>query len=308
MPHAEAGSTTDDTGTRALEFYARASAMTAVGRHAALVEALPSDVDGLVRVMQGLIIYDAVASEFYGCELSEERQRSIHIRPVEEVLDGILALDPGPLSAARPPDRRLAGRCDHFSRLLVAVLRAKGVPARVRCGFAAYFNPGYFEDHMVCEYWSAGERRWVLVDPQFDEVFRERLRIGHDHLDVPRDQFIVAAQAWERCRSGAADPARFGIGFAQHYGLWFVAGTLVREVAALNKVEVLPWDVWGAQPRPDQTLQEDQLAFFDELAALARDPDDSFDELRERYEADGRLQVPTTVFNAILGRAEERLS
>jgi Transglutaminase-like superfamily len=215
--------------------------MTAVGRHTALVEALPSDLDGLVRVTQGLIIYDAVASEFYGCELSEERRRAIHIRPVEEVLDGILALDPRPLSAARPPDRRLAGRCDHYARLLVAVLRAKGVPARVRCGFAAYFNPGYFEDHMVCERWSAGERRWVLVDPQFD-------------------------------------------------------------------VEVLPWDVWGAQPQPDQTLQEDQLAFFDELAALVRDPDDSFDELRERYEADGRLQVPTTVFNAILGRAEERLS
>jgi hypothetical protein len=144
----------------------------------------------------------------------------------------------------------------------------------------------------------------VLLDPQFDEVFRERLGIGHDHLDVPRDQFIVAAEAWERCRSGAADPARFGIGFAQHYGLWFVAGTLVREVAALNKVEVLPWDVWGAQPQPGQTLREEQLAFFDELAALARDPDDSFDELHERYEADGRLQVPTTVLNAILGRPE----
>jgi hypothetical protein len=287
-----------------LEFYACPSAMTAVGRHTALVEELPGDIDGLARVTQGLIVYDAVASEFYGCELSEERRRAIHIRPVEEVLDGILALDPRPLSAARPPDRRLAGRCHHYTRLLVAVLRAKGVPARVRCGFAAYFNPGSFEDHMVFERWSAGEQRWVLVDPQLDEVFRERLKIGHDHLDVPRDQFIVAAEAWERCRSGAAYPARFGIGFAQLYGLWFVAGSLVHDVAAPNKVEVLPWDVWGAQPQPGQTLGEDQLAFFDELAALARDPDDSFDELRERYGADGRLQVPTTVFNAILGRAE----
>ena len=114
----------------------------------------------------------------------------------------------------------------------------------------------------------------------------------------------MAAEAWERCRSGDADPARFGIGFAQMYGLWFVAGSLVRDVASLNKVEVLPWDVWGAQPQPNETLGDDQLAFFDELAAIARDPDESFDELLGRYEADDRLRVPATVFNAILGRTE----
>ena len=161
MSGAGARSTTDKTRARALEFYARPSAMTAVGRHSALVDELPSDIDELVRITQGWIVYDAVASEFYGYELSEERQRAIHIRRVEEMLDGILELDPRPLSTARAPDRRLAGRCDHYARLLVAVLRAQGVPARVRCGFAAYVNPGWFEDHMVYERWSADEQRWV---------------------------------------------------------------------------------------------------------------------------------------------------
>jgi len=278
--------------------------MTAIGRHTALVDELPDDIDELVRITQGLIIYDAVASDFYGCELPEERQREIHIRPVEEVLDGILALDQEPLTVARPPERRLAGRCHHYVRLLVAVLRAKRIPARVRCGFGAYFLPGSFEDHVVCECWSEAEGRWMLVDPQFDQVFRERLSLAHDHLDVPRDRFLVAAEAWDRCRRGGADPGSYGIGFAQLYGLWFVAGSLVREVAALNKVELLPWDAWGAQPAPGETLSDDQLAFFDELAVLTREPDESFDELRERYLTDDRLLVPATVFNAILGRLE----
>jgi hypothetical protein len=44
--------------------------------------------------------------------------------------------------------------------------------------------------------------------------------------------------------------------------LWFVAGSLVRDVAARNKVELLPWDAWGAQPQPDETLDDDQLAFL----------------------------------------------
>jgi hypothetical protein len=86
------------------------------------------------------------------------------------------------------------------------------------------------------------------------------------------------------------------------YGLWFVAGSLVRDVACLSKVEVLRWDVWAAQPQPNEPLSDDQLAFFDELAALARKPDESFDELLGRYQADDRLRVPAAVCNAILGR------
>jgi hypothetical protein len=78
----------------------------------------------------------------------------------------------------------------------------------------------------------------------------------------------------------------------------------VREAAALNKMEMLPWDVWGAQPPPNEPLNDEQLAFFATLAALTREPDASFDELRKLYADDNRLRVPATVFNAVLQRAE----
>jgi hypothetical protein len=67
---------------------------------------------------------------------------------------------------------------------------------------------------------------------------------------------------------------------------------------------MLPWDVWGAQPRPNETLSDDQLAFFDRLASLTREPDASFDELRKLFEDDERLRVPATVFNSLLNRSE----
>jgi transglutaminase-like putative cysteine protease len=54
------------------------------------------------------------------------------------------------ISTARPPQKRLVGVCHHPMLLLVAMLRAQGVPARARSGFGSYFNPGFFEDH-----WSA---------------------------------------------------------------------------------------------------------------------------------------------------------
>lgn len=287
-----------------LDFYTQPSILTSAGRHASLFDKLPNDVSALVRIIQGLGIYDVVAAHFYGFTIPDARLSEIHLRSMEQMLESLLALDNQPLLVARPVNKRLACRCHNFTRLLVAMLRAKRVPARSRCGFGAYFNPGYFEDHWVCEYWNAAEARWILVDPQLDEVWREKLKPDFDILDVPRDRFLIAGDAWAQCRAGKADPAKFGIAFANLRGLWFIAGNLVREVAALNKMEMLPWDVWGAMPRPDEPLQNDQGTFFDRLAALTHTPDTSFTELHVLYEGDDRLRVPRSVFNAVLNRLD----
>jgi hypothetical protein len=287
-----------------LEFYTQPSSLTTAGRYASLLEKLPTSVEKLVHIIHGLGIYDVAAANFYGVTIPETRQHEIHLRSMERMLEQLLALDSQSFTVARPAEKRLACRCHNFTRFLVAMLRAKGIPARARCGFGAYFNPGYLEDHWVCEYWNAAEARWVLVDAQLDEVWRTRLHNDFDVLDVPRDRFLTAGDAWTQCRTGQADPAKFGIVFANLRGLWFVAGNLVRDVAALNKMEMLPWDVWGAIPPPYAQLPDDQLAFFDRLAALTREPDASFAELRRLYENDERVRVPPTVFNALLNRPE----
>lgn len=187
--------------------------------------------------------------------------------------------------------------------LLLAMLRAQGIPARARSGFGAYFNPPYFEDHWVCEYWRPSERRWALADPQFDETWRARLGVDHDILDVPRDRFLTAGEAWAGCRTGEADSSRFGIDFVKLRGLWFIAGSLIRDLASLNKVEMLPWDIWGAQPAPNQVLHPHELEFFDELAALLEAPE-SVDAIRSRYQSDERVRVPDHVFNSLRQRTE----
>jgi hypothetical protein len=57
-------------------------------------------------------------------------------------------------------------------------------------------------------------------------------------------------------------------------------------------------------PQPGATLDGSQRAYFDRLAALAFDPDANLDELRQLYEVDAGLRVPTIVFNALLQRPE----
>jgi hypothetical protein len=83
--------------------------------------------------------------------------------------------------------------------------------------------------------------------------------------------------------------------------LAFIAGNLVRDIAALNNREMLPWDVWGAMRRQDSELDVD---FFDRLAIVSREPDAHDDELSALY-SDERVSVPPTVFNAQLNCVQE---
>jgi Transglutaminase-like superfamily len=285
-------------------YYAHHSAMSDPDRHSALFEQMPNDVRSLATIAAGLGIYDVVAKDFYGCDLTLARKSEIHIRAMEKRLDRIIALDHRPLSSARAPEHRIAGRCNSFALSLVGMLRTKGVPARSRCGFGAYFNAPKFEDHWVCEYWNAERGRWMLADAQLDAVWREKLRLSFDACDVPREQFLTASDAWQRYRRGEADPDKFGISFAGLFGLWFMAGSVIRDFAALNKVEMLPWDVWGAQPQPGTTFDSAQFAYFDRLAALASDPDANLPALRQFYADDEGVRVPPTVFNALLQQPE----
>jgi len=178
---------TDHEAVRA--FYAEPGAMTSPGEHAALVDALPADLNQLVSIVHGLGSTTSwlPTSTVSTCRTIAERRFTSG--PYAEMLDELTGDGHG-LAEARPPDQRLACRCRNFALLLLGPLRAKGIPARARYGFATYFNPGHYEDHVVCEFWNPSEERWQLVDAQLDVVWCERLGIGFDVLDVPRDQFL----------------------------------------------------------------------------------------------------------------------
>jgi hypothetical protein len=295
--------TSDSTTKPSLAFASQPAAMTSAGTQAPLFDGLPREVADLAAVAQGLLIHEHIAPA-YGVELSDERRASVHLRPVEPILERLIAEDGRPLTTARPAEARLAGNCRQFTVLLVAMLRAQGVPTRARCGFGGYFGTDWFEDHWVAEYWHAAQARWVLADAQIDDVQRGMFPIDFDLMDVPRDRFLIAGDAWARCRAGDADPAKFGLSFLDEGGLWWIAGNLMRDVAALNNMELLPWDVWGVMPGPGETPTPDLSALFDRLSEFTHAADESFAELRALYDGDERLRVPPTVFNAVLNREE----
>ncbi len=279
--------------------------MTALGAHADEFRALPRDLAPLCELVQGVLIHRDIAPWLYGLTLTEAQRDDGHLRPMAQMLSRIHALDARPLTDARDVGHRLPSVCRHFSLMLCSILRAQGVPARPRCGFGAYFTRGKFEDHWVCEYWNAAEKRWILVDAQLDAIQRKALNINFDPTDTPRNKFIIAGDAWQMCRSGGADPAAFGLTHIHESGLWFIAGNVLRDLASLNKMEMLPWDVWGAMDMNDAALTDEKKALLDRVAALTLAGDDAFAEMRATYESDDRLRVPPVVFNALRNAAEK---
>lgn len=174
-----------------------------------------------------------------GLGLSQERFAENQIRPAGALVNRLLALDPAPLSLARDPARRVVGTCRHFAVLCCALLRYRGIAARVRCGFATYFQPGRGVDHWLTEYRDdAG--RWVRVDPEI---------LDQAVVDSPQDlqpgQFLTGGEAWLAFRRGEIDASCFGVYGTDNWGTSEIRGNAVRDLAALNKFEMLPWDEWG---------------------------------------------------------------
>lgn len=259
-----------------LEYFTQPGPTTNLGGYADLVRELPCGPAELARVVRGLIIHQGLVA-LAGLELSAERLTDRNRVGAVAILDGVLDIDPSPLAVERPPLNRMVGYCYHFAVLHCALLRAKGVPARARCGFAAYYTDGAWIDHWVVEYWEQGA--WVLIDPDSARDV------------VSTDDFHHAGLAWKRCRAGIDDPSRHG-----NHELWGwdeLRGSLISDVGSLNKVEVAEWETWCERidiehkERPNEELD----AQLDGLADLVM-ADGAFDELQRTFREEQWLRPP----------------
>ena len=60
-------------------------------------------------------------------------------------------------------------------------------------------------------------------------------------------------------------------------------------------MELLPWDVWGGMPGPDDPITDVLAEEFDQLAAITASPDTAA-ESRAQYE-NKQFRVPAHVYN-----------
>lgn len=276
-----------------IDFYATSGAMSRLPEHPALAD-VPTDLDGLRNVVQGLLLHRDWAPA-YGVEGDAIRMPEQHLRSTTEILGRAFELSAEPVTVPRQPVDRVLCICRHFTLLHTAFLRAQGTPARVRCGFANYFDRSKWYDHWITERWNGA--RWVRDDPQVDAVQATTVNLQFDPTDQPPGQFVSGSEAWQLARAGEVDPQLFGI--FDMWGLPFIAGNVISDFACLNKVELLPWDGWGMIGGPYDPVPDDDAAVLDDVAALVAT--DDIDAIRDRYASDDRLRVPPVITSFIDG-------
>lgn len=257
-------------------FYLQPSLTSSLGRHTGLSHDLPVDPQALSAIVRGVLVHN-FAAKVQGLELPDERMVHMQTVGAEAILDNVFSLDPAPLSVERPAERRMVGFCYHFALLHCALLRATGTPARIRCGFAGYFAAQRWIDHWVVEYWDGDG--WQLTDPQIG-------RVG-----LTSDDFQDGLTAWNQCRSGAALPASYGNG--ELWGWDELRGSLINDVAALNKVEVAGW--YWCEPLQVDPLDQPHDELDTSLDILCRHAAaaESSGAIRESFELYPDLKPPT---------------
>jgi hypothetical protein len=284
----------------AAAFYAAQSDFSDPNDLAPLYADLPKDPAQLACVARDLMIH-RLEGELFGHVIPQDRlHHDAETRYLDDILRIIVDRDAGPLTRRRAVRDRFVGVCRDFALLHCSFLRHAGVSSRLRSGFADYFGPdGFHVDHVVTEYWDS-ERGWLLADAELaDPMVTGTWKVDFDPMDVPRDRFLVAGKAWQAIRAGEADPKTFGLHPPQEgpmYGEFFVAGNIRLDLAALNKVETLLWDIWGTEPDSDEKMTDTVRELYDQAARVASD-DVPFDAARKLFTQNDGLRTPRTVLS-----------
>jgi hypothetical protein len=161
--------------------------MTSPGRHASLVADLPSDVGGLINIVQGLLIHldwlDA-----YPVDKGRFAAMPRETLTIARRLDQVLERSAVPLRVARPPSERSVSTCRDYSLMLCSLLRSHGVPARLRCGFASYFG-----------------QTWEIIGSASTGLARPRHGVSETRSST--------ARCGKGSRSGSTQPMRHALNF-----------------------------------------------------------------------------------------------
>lgn len=183
---------------------------------------------------------------------------------------------------------RLVVTCRFVAVLMASILKAKGIPARVRSGFAPYFR-GFGEksvDHWINQYWDRKKNRWITID--VDGCLEDYLKFNP--FDIPNGIFDFSADAWIAAREGRVDPDRFWNAGGQT-GLDVIAWELFYDFHCLMNNEVIylhiPEYIWDGLDR----LKKEDLEEIDDLARLMTTPDKNFKKLKHMWKTNRRFRI-----------------
>ena len=292
-----------------LDFYRKTSPYTDLGYYKEFARNLPDDIEELCFLQRMQIIHPVVFKKdrnirakkesFWGDMTEIPVARLDFEDDIFPTAQGVLAellRKDGCYSAGRKAKDKVHVTCRGQAILLAGILKAKGIPARARSGFAEYIaSDGIYRDHWITEYFDEQENRWKLADADMHCPDHE---VGMDLNDIPNDRFLFGGNAFLGVREGkikdeevqfASVPPTLGLKAAIR-GLFYDFHSLMNdEIIFLHMPKYLY--------EKNFELPEEEYRELDELAELMLNPDGNFKELRKIWDEVPRYRIMAGVLN-----------
>lgn len=196
---------------------------------------------------------------------------------VTAILAELYHRDPRGFVLDRAVENKLIITCRFVAILTASILKTRGLPARVRAGYAPYIRPDGMEAHWITQYWHAPEERWVTIDA--DTSLENR---PFDPFDMPPDTFGFAADSWLAVREGRQDANAYIVHRVS--ALENLATQVFFDFHCLmnNEITYMQNPVFIAIDF--NTVEEEKLQAIDALARLMQQPDENFAQLQTIWE------------------------
>ncbi len=278
-----------------LEFYKQTSKFTDLGYYKNFARDLPDDIDKICVLQRMQIIHPTVYKDvnirnkskcFWGdmtkVSITRLNYEEDYFPTAQSMIAELLRKNPD-YSINRKAEDKIHITCRGQAILLASILKAKGVPARVRSGFAPYIRyDGISYDHWITEYYDEREKRWKLVDA--DEHCLNS-KIEFDLNDIPYDKFIFGANAYLGLRDGSINQEN--ILFASNpvtIGMKAALRALFYDFHSLMNNEIIFLHIPRYIKANNFKLSGEEYKELDYLARLMLEPNKNFKELKYIWE------------------------
>lgn len=252
---------------KVLNFYKQMTNYTEPGEYRYLYEDLPNALPELCKLIKCQMIHPDQTKKFKinGGARREDQEFS----DVQGMLKELLVRNPEGITSGRKPSERLILSCRFHALLLVSILRFKGIPARVRAGFASYLceDQEKYCDHWICEFWD-GE--WKTVDPDI-QLF-----------DVEEKGFLYAGEAWLMVQEHSINPKLFGV--KKWWGEYYIRNNLCLDLNCVLGMELRYGELPPICRKDMAKMSFDELQLLEEAAYLLQYPDGNFELIKKLYD------------------------
>ena len=176
-----------------LNHYLEFSTFTNPGCYKEFLQNLPDDVKELGNLISHQIIHSVTLKEG-----NTEANRDMRYGDMDEyplyrlrceddilptavsMIAELLRLDNNGFLPNRKVENKIVVTCRFVAILMASILKSKGIPCRVRSGFAPYFSE-HSDDHWINQYYDNEKQKWITFDADgfFDKT------IGFDQYNMP---------------------------------------------------------------------------------------------------------------------------